>query len=109
MDCSSKRKNWMPNENTWICSAHFISGAKRDNPLSPDFVPTVFAHVESPVKRKATQDLARYKRSTAAKKRKEGRSFRQEAAMANEDKEDSTLTKDIGLAVQNSTLDSEDR
>ena len=49
-------------------------GAKRDDPLSPDFVPTVFAHVESPVKSKATQDLARYERSTAAKKRKEERS-----------------------------------
>ena len=35
------RKNWMPNENTWICSAHFISGSKRDDPLSTDFVPTV--------------------------------------------------------------------
>ena len=103
------RKNWTPSENTWICSAHFISGAKRDYPLFPDFVPTVFVHVESPVKRKATQDLARYERSTAAKKRKEERSFRQEAAMANEDKEDSTLTEDTGLAVQNSTLDSEDR
>ena len=66
-------------------------------------------HVESPVKRKATQDLARYERSTATKKRKEERFFRQEAAMANEDKGHNTLTEDTGLAVQNSTFDSEDR
>ena len=35
MDCSSKPKNWMPNRNTWICNAHFLSGTKSDDPLSP--------------------------------------------------------------------------
>ena len=66
-----------------------------DRPKEPFYTidPTVFAHVKSPVKRKATQDLARYERSTAAKKRKEECSFRQEAAMVNEYKEDSTLTE----------------
>ena len=61
----------MPNRNTWICSAHFISGGKSDDPLSPSYVPTMFSCVKSPVKRKAAHDLARYERGTAAKKSKE--------------------------------------
>ncbi|CAL8326249.1 unnamed protein product [Boreogadus saida] len=27
-----------------LCSEHFVSGAKQDNPLSPAFVPSLFAH-----------------------------------------------------------------
>ena len=60
----------MPNRNSWICSAYFISGAKSDDPLSPSYVSTVFSYVESLVKRKGAQDLARYERGTASKKRK---------------------------------------
>ena len=42
-------KNWEPIEHSWICSAHFVSGAKDNNPLSPDYVPSVFSHVKSSV------------------------------------------------------------
>ena len=59
MDCSSKPKK---TRNMWICSARFISRAKSDDPLSPSYVPTLFSYVESPVERKAVQDLARYER-----------------------------------------------
>ena len=31
-----KRDNWKPNEHSWVCSAHFVSGNKSDDPLSPD-------------------------------------------------------------------------
>ena len=51
------RKNWTPNEYSRLCSAHFVTGTKSDDPLSPDFVPTLFSHVESPIKRKAERDL----------------------------------------------------
>ena len=60
------RKNWTPNAYSWICSAHFVSGEKSDDPLSPGYVPTLFAHTGSPVKRKAVGDLSRYRRSQAA-------------------------------------------
>ena len=101
----------MPNRNTWICSAHFISGAKSDDPLSPSYVPTVFSYVESPVKRKAAQDLARYERGTVAKKRKEEYSFRQlqETAKAHEAQGDCSLAEDANLEVQGSPLDSENK
>ncbi len=38
-----KRKDWEPNEYTWLCSAHFISGKKSNDPLSPDYIPSVFS------------------------------------------------------------------
>ena len=63
------RKNWTPNKYSWICSAHFVSGKKSDDPLSPEYVPTLFAHTGSPAKRKAG-DMSRYQRSQAAKRRK---------------------------------------
>jgi len=30
-----KRENWKPNQHSWVCSAHFVSGNKSDDPLSP--------------------------------------------------------------------------
>eukprot|EP00118_Oscarella_pearsei_P022682 m.264833 g.264833 ORF g.264833 m.264833 type:complete len:182 (+) comp40480_c0_seq28:53-598(+) len=57
-----KRKNWSPGDHTWICSLHFASGSKRDDPLSPDFVPSVFNYVSSPVKRRKVSEVADYDR-----------------------------------------------
>ena len=64
------RKNWTPNAYSWICSVHFVSGEKSDDPLSPGYVPTLFAHTGSPVKLKAVGDMSRYRRSQVAKRRK---------------------------------------
>ena len=33
-----QRKNWEPTKCSWICSAHFVSGRKSEDPLSPDYV-----------------------------------------------------------------------
>jgi len=38
------RQNWTPSEHTWICSEHFVSGEKSNNPLAPNYVPTLFKH-----------------------------------------------------------------
>ena len=64
-----KRENWQPTQHSWICSAHFING-KSDDPLSPDYVPSIFDYVRSPLKRKrasALEDYHRRKRSTATR------------------------------------------
>ncbi|XP_072571862.1 uncharacterized protein [Paramormyrops kingsleyae] len=45
------RKNLQPSKYSWIFSEHFIKGQKSDDPLSPDYVPSVFVHTKSPVKK----------------------------------------------------------
>ena len=64
------RKNWIPSEFTWICSSHFVGGG--NDPTSPAYIPSLFSHVRSPVKRKAADDLRRFCRLREAKRRKEG-------------------------------------
>ncbi len=76
------RKNWTPTEYSWICSDHFISGAKSSDPLSPDYVPSVFAHIRSPVKRKLGEDLKRYERTVVSKQRRVEHVRKQDAASA---------------------------
>ena len=66
-----KRKEWVPNKNSWICSAHFVDGKKSDDPLSPSYVPRIFDFVRSPTKRKASSDVARYDRSLAKRTKDE--------------------------------------
>ena len=57
-------KDWSPSEYTLICSAHFVSGSKSNNPLSPDYVPSVFAHTKSPAKQRAVEDIERFTRNS---------------------------------------------
>ena len=33
------RKDWRPTQYSYVCSAHFVSGKKSDDPVSPDYVP----------------------------------------------------------------------
>ena len=63
------REHWEPTQNTWICSEHFISGEKSSDPLSPDYVPSVFQHVSLVQKRKLEESLSRYERRKATKRR----------------------------------------
>ena len=64
------RKNWEPNEYSWICSAHLVTGSKSNDPLLPDFVPSIFPHTKSPVKRKLANDIERYERTVQTKRRR---------------------------------------
>ena len=47
-----------------------MSGIKSNDPLSPDYVPSVFCYTKSPVKRKLASDMERYERKVEAKKRR---------------------------------------
>ena len=64
------RKDWSPSEFTWLCSEHFISKHKSDNPLSPDYVPSIFDHINSPTKRKLGKDQENFERRQALKRRR---------------------------------------
>ena len=76
------RKEWVPNEHLWLCSEHFVSGEKSNDPLSPDYAPTIFQYVSSPLKRKKAKDLSRYERLSATKKRKDAESDKRAGADA---------------------------
>ena len=47
------RKNWTPTEYSWLCSARFIRGVKSNDPTCPDYVPSVFSHIDTPKKKRA--------------------------------------------------------
>lgn len=61
-----RRQNWTPTKYTWVCSAHFIAGKSEDK-LSPDYVPSIFDFVKSPVKRRKASQLQAYDRRKQAR------------------------------------------
>ena len=60
----------MPNEYTWICSQHFITEEKNYNLLAPNYIPSLFEHVDSPVKRRLEGDMDKFHRRPAMKRRR---------------------------------------
>ena len=80
MDCSSRQKRLGPNEYTWLCGQHFVSGTKSDDPLDPDYVPSIFNHVSSPMKRTMESRPSDYQRRKGSKKRRIEEASRQRLA-----------------------------
>lgn len=60
------KKAWAPRHEAkavYLCSAHFISGKKSDDPLHPDFVPSLFSFTSDAERTRALKNLERYERS----------------------------------------------
>ncbi|XP_067102000.1 THAP domain-containing protein 1-like [Osmerus mordax] len=67
---SGEGKQWQPSKYTRICSEHFIKGAKSDDPLSPDWVPSIFTHSPAIKKRKREKDMERYEQHNRMKNKR---------------------------------------
>ncbi|XP_035671825.1 peroxynitrite isomerase THAP4-like [Branchiostoma floridae] len=65
-----RRVDWQPTDSSRLCSAHFISGKKSEDPVSPDYVPSIFDYVPSHVKRKRHCDLDTYEHRQKLKTRR---------------------------------------
>lgn len=65
-----KRDDWAPNDNTWICSTHFVTGKRSDNPLAPNFIPTLFPQFNSPKKRKLEKEASKFERRQKTKQKR---------------------------------------
>ena len=87
-----KRERWSPNQNTWICSVHFVTGEKSNNPLAPNFVPTIFPHLKSPAKRKLVKDAAAFRRRQALKRKR---------IVAAQAQSSATSSTEVGVGVGN--------
>ena len=57
-----RRKDWRPNEFSYVCSSHFVSGKRSRDPKSPDYVPSIFSFLSSPDKRAKQSQLVYYSR-----------------------------------------------
>ncbi|XP_057690824.1 uncharacterized protein LOC130915103 [Corythoichthys intestinalis] len=75
-----RRENWAPNHHHRLCSSHFISGKKNDNPRSPDYVPSIFSYKKSSVKR-ARKEMAEKSASRQKSKTKRQENFRRNNAV----------------------------
>ena len=62
-----------------MCSVHFVSGKKSNDHLSPDFVPTIFKHVSSPLKRQKMSDFNAYNRRKLANQARVENAIKQQA------------------------------
>ncbi|XP_045900641.1 THAP domain-containing protein 1-like [Micropterus dolomieu] len=76
---SGEGKQWQPSKYTRICNEHFIQGTKSDDPLSPDWVPSIFTHTPAIKKRKRKKDTKRYEQHNRMKNRRVEEKKRQDA------------------------------
>ena len=62
-----RRKNFMPTENTRLCSVHFLGGQKSDDIDSVSYNPSIFkhSHVKPKLKRSTKNSLATIRVSNA--------------------------------------------
>uniref|UniRef100_A0A3B3QI30 THAP-type domain-containing protein n=1 Tax=Paramormyrops kingsleyae TaxID=1676925 RepID=A0A3B3QI30_9TELE len=57
------RSNWNPGSETWICGFHFASGKKSDDPLHPDYVPSIFSFTSPTNQTRPVNNLKKYQGS----------------------------------------------
>uniref|UniRef100_H2ZYA6 X-ray repair cross complementing 2 n=1 Tax=Latimeria chalumnae TaxID=7897 RepID=H2ZYA6_LATCH len=68
-----KREGWQPTRHTRLCSAHFVSGVKSDNPLAPNYIPSIFSYISNSHKRKLESRVDTDKQHSETTKKKGAR------------------------------------
>ena len=86
-------KYWEPSEYTWICSKHFVTGTKSNNPLTPNYVSSIFKHLSSSIKQTMESNAVDYQRRQSAEKRRTEKASWQELAEDTRDKEQKAETE----------------
>ena len=90
LECRNKwiaavnRQNWNTTEYTWICNEYFVSRVKSNNPLASNYVPSLFKHTKSPVKRHLEARGGEFSRKQVTKRRRVKESARIEKAKESE-------------------------
>lgn len=72
-----KKESWEPSEHSWVCSDYFVSSLKSDDPLSPDYIPSIFKNVTSPLKGKVQLQLEGYEKRKPTQNIAEQQMFQQ--------------------------------
>ena len=65
-----KRDKWAPNDHTWICRTHFVTGKRSNNPLAPNYVPSIFPQTKSPAKRRLESSAIEFERRQSTKRKR---------------------------------------
>ena len=73
-------KNWNPMQYSWICSAHFVSGSKSNDPLFQIMFLPFLTMSRFLTKKRARDELDKFRRRSEANRRRLSHSERQEAA-----------------------------
>ncbi|KAK3874885.1 hypothetical protein Pcinc_020204 [Petrolisthes cinctipes] len=77
-----KRDGWQPTPYTRLCSNHFAKGHRDSNPLSPDFVPSIFHHTPSHKRHQRHQAMETFEKRQMRKRKRRGAVFLQTVSTA---------------------------
>ncbi|XP_016118078.1 uncharacterized protein [Sinocyclocheilus grahami] len=69
MDCCYQ-DHWTPTEHSRLCSKHFILGKKSDNPLNPDYVPSLFAYLSPEQRQRKINYYKKFEQTQAVKRKR---------------------------------------
>ncbi|XP_041965645.1 THAP domain-containing protein 1-like isoform X1 [Alosa sapidissima] len=75
-----KRDQWTPTEHSRLCNEHFITGQKSENPLHPDYVPSLFAYLKPGERQRKINSYSKFEQTQAVKRKR-------------------SLTKDLGVVA----------
>ena len=88
------RKDWAPTDYSWICSEHFATGVKSNHPLAPNYIPTLFKHISSPVKRSLEGRAVDFDRRQSTKKRRTETTKKEQLAVEAAEKRSKELAEE---------------